>query len=304
MTKTRRTVTVVFADVSGSTALGEQLDPEALRRVMERYFDEARTAFERHGGTVEKFIGDAVMAAFGIPVAHEDDALRAVRAAIEMRERLVELNDELRRERGVALAVRTGINTGEAIAGDPSAGHFYASGDAVNVAARLEQGAAPGEILLGGQTYSLVRDAVSVEAVEPLPLKGTAEAVPAYRLLGVVEGAPALARRFDTPFVGREEKLAQLIARFERAVGERTPILVTVIGPAGIGKTRLATEFGAAVQERTTMLQGRCLSYGEGITFWPLRRDREEFAWATRGPPRPWAGRQRRGDVLRVPQAL
>ena len=148
----RKTVTVVFSDVSGSTSLGERLDPEALRRVMARYFEEMRTVLERHGGRVEKFIGDAVMAAFGIPELHEDDALRALRAAAEMRDALAALNEELSRERGVTLAVRTGINTGEVVAGDPSAGEFFATGDAVNVAARLEQAAAPGEILLGAET--------------------------------------------------------------------------------------------------------------------------------------------------------
>src|SRR5688500_11794395 len=160
----RKTVTVVFSDVTGSTSLGEQLDPEALRRVMERYFEEMRTVLERHGGTVEKFIGDAVMAVFGIPELHEDDALRAIRAAAEMREALAALNGELERERGVVLAVRTGVNTGEVVAGDPAGGQFYATGDAVNVAARLEQAAAPGEILLGEQTRRLVRDAVQLES--------------------------------------------------------------------------------------------------------------------------------------------
>jgi class 3 adenylate cyclase/tetratricopeptide (TPR) repeat protein len=271
MGETRRIVTIVFADVSGSTRLGEELDAEALRRVMERYFEEMRAVLEHHGGTVEKFIGDAVMAAFGIPVAHEDDALRAVRAAVEMRARLAELNDELARERGVTLAVRTGINTGEVVAGDPGEGQFYASGDAVNVAARLEQAAEPGEILVGEQTYRLVRDAVAVEALEPLTLKGKSGAVPAYRLVEVFEGSPGLARRFDTPFVGREEELARLLASFERSASERTPLLVTVLGPPGIGKTRFAAEFTAQIGERATVLRGRCLSYGEGITFWPLQ---------------------------------
>src|ERR687897_972940 len=139
MAEARKTVTIVFSDVAGSTSLGDRLDPEALRRVMERYFSEMRSILERHGGTVEKFIGDAVMAAFGIPAAHEDDALRAVKAAVEMRERLRKLNEVFARERGITLAVRTAINTGEVVASDPAEGQFYASGDAVNVAARLEQ---------------------------------------------------------------------------------------------------------------------------------------------------------------------
>jgi class 3 adenylate cyclase/tetratricopeptide (TPR) repeat protein len=287
MAETRRTVTVVFADVSDSTALGEHLDPEALRRVMERYFAEARTAFERHGGTVEKFIGDAVMAVFGIPVAHEDDALRAVRAATEMRMRLAELNEELARERGVTLTVRTGINTGEVVAGDPGEGQFYASGDAVNVAARLEQAAQPGEVLLGDKTRTLVGDAVLVEAVEPIPLKGKSQPVPVYRLLEVIEGAPALARRFDTPFVGRDEELSRALASFDRSVAERIPLLLTVLGPAGIGKTRLAGELIAQVGEAATVLQGRCLSYGEGITYWPLQEMLRGLAERPAGAPDP-----------------
>jgi class 3 adenylate cyclase/predicted ATPase len=270
MGESRKTVTIVFSDVAGSTGLGEQLDAEAVRVVMERFFTEARIVLERHGGTVEKFIGDAVMAAFGIPTAHEDDGLRAVRAAAEMRERLEQLNEELLGERGVTLAVRTGINTGEVVAGDHTGGQFYASGDAVNIAARLEQAAEPGEILLGEQTYRLVRDAVAVEVVESLTLKGKSQAVPAYRLLEVIEGAPAFTRRFDTPFVGREEELAKLQSSFERVLAEGTPVLVTVLGPAGIGKTRLAGEFAAKSRSQATVLQGRCLSYGEGITFWPL----------------------------------
>jgi class 3 adenylate cyclase len=176
MAEARKTVTVVFTDVTGSTSLGERLDPEALRRVMERYFGATRSVLERHGGMVEKFIGDAVMAVFGIPTTHEDDALRAVKAAAEMRERLAVLNTEIARERGVRLTVRTGINTGEAVVGDPESRHFYATGDAVNVAARLEEAAAPGEILLGPLTQQLVRDAVRLQPLAPLSLKGRAEA--------------------------------------------------------------------------------------------------------------------------------
>jgi class 3 adenylate cyclase/tetratricopeptide (TPR) repeat protein len=269
--ESRKVVTIVFSDVTGSTALGERVDPEAMRRVMERYFAEMRSALEKHGGTVEKFIGDAVMAVFGIPAAHEDDALRAVKAAAEISERLDELNRELEGELGVSLAIRTGINTGEVVVGDRASGEFYATGDAVNVAARLEQVADPGEILLGEETHRLVRDAVRIDAVGPLPLKGKAEPVSAYRLVEMIVGAPAVARRFDTPFVGREEELARLLSSFERSVAERAPILITVLGTAGIGKTRLAGEFADKVAGRAQVLQGRCLSYGEGITFWPLQ---------------------------------
>jgi class 3 adenylate cyclase/tetratricopeptide (TPR) repeat protein len=287
MAEARKTVTIVFSDVAGSTSLGDRLDPEALRRVMERYFAEMRSVLERHGGTVEKFIGDAVMAAFGIPAAHEDDALRAVRAAAEMGDRLADLNEEFERERGISLQVRTGVNTGEVVTGDPSGGQFYATGDAVNVAARLEQAAEPGEVLLGEQTYRLVQDAVRVELVGPLRLKGKAEAVAPYRLLEVVEGAPAVARRFDTPFVGRQEELARLLGCFDRSVGEKTPLLVTVLGAAGLGKTRLAAELIAEIGERATVLEGRCLSYGEGITFWPLQEILRGLRERPAGAPEP-----------------
>ena len=169
----RKTVTVLFSDVTGSTALGEHLDPESLRAVMARYFDLARGVVERHGGSVEKFIGDAVMAVFGIPMLHEDDALRAVRAAAELRDGLGSLNEGLARDFGTKLELRIGVNTGEVVTGTEER---LATGDAVNVAARLEQAAQPGEILLGAETRALVRDAVVVEAVEPLELKGKASA--------------------------------------------------------------------------------------------------------------------------------
>jgi class 3 adenylate cyclase len=287
MAEARKTVTIVFSDVAGSTSLGDRLDPEALRRVMERYFAEMRSVLEWHGGTVEKFIGDAVMAAFGIPAAHEDDALRAVRAAAEMGDRLADLNEELERERGISLQARTGVNTGVVVTGDPSGGQFYATGDAVNVAARLEQAAEPGEVLLGEQTYRLVQDAVRAEPVRPLTLKGKAGTVAPYRLLEVVEGAPAVARRFDTPFVGRQEELARLLACFDRSVEEKTPLLVTVLGVAGLGKTRLAAQLIAEIGERATVLQGRCLSYGEGITFWPLQQILRGLRERPAGAPEP-----------------
>jgi class 3 adenylate cyclase/tetratricopeptide (TPR) repeat protein len=287
MAEARKTVTIVFSDVAGSTSLGDRLDPEALRRVMERYFAEMRSVLERNGGTVEKFIGDAVMAAFGIPAAHEDDALRAVRAAAEMGDRLADLNEDFERERGISLQVRTGVNTGEVVTGDPSGGQFYATGDAVNVAKRFEEAAQAGEVLLGEQTYRLVQDAVRVELVGPLTLKGKAGPVAPYRLLEVVEGAPAVARRFDTPFVGRQEELARLLRCFDRSVEEKTPLLVTVLGAAGLGKTRLAAELIAEIGERATVLEGRCLSYGEGITFWPLQEILRGLRERPAGAPEP-----------------
>jgi class 3 adenylate cyclase len=261
----RKTVTILFCDVTGSTAMGERLDPESTRRVMTRYFDAMRAAIERHGGTVEKFIGDAVMAVFGVPVVHEDDALRAVRAAADMRRALEELNDELERDWGVRIESRIGVNTGEVVTGE---GDSIATGDAVNVAARLEQAAAPGETLLGEPTHRLVRDAVTAEPVDPVAAKGKAEPVPAFRLTGVVEGAEFIARRLDSPLVGRENELAQLQRAYDHAVSERVAYQFTLLGPAGIGKSRLVRELHDRVGAR--LLTGRCLPYGEGITYWPL----------------------------------
>jgi class 3 adenylate cyclase/tetratricopeptide (TPR) repeat protein len=266
----RKTVTVVFSDVTGSTGLGERLDPESLRRVMGRYFDEMKAVVERHEGTVEKFIGDAVMAVFGIPFVHEDDALRAVRAAAEMRERLEALNEELDRDWGVRIEVRTGVNTGEVVAGDASGGQRFATGDAVNVAKRFEEAAPPGEILLGETTHQLVRDAVQVEPLENLDLKGKAEAVTAYRLLSIELGAEGRARRLDSPMVGRERERTLLNQAHERAVGDGACHLFTVLGAAGVGKSRIVAEFLQGIGNSATVVQGRCLPYGEGITFRPV----------------------------------
>ena len=178
----RKTVTVVFSDLKGSTALAERLDTETLREVLNQYFNAMRNALERHGGTVEKYIGDAVMAVFGLPQLHEDDAMRAVRAAAEMQEELVGLNARFEEVYGIRIENRTGVNTGEVVAGDVSVGHRLVTGDTVNVAARLEQNAPTMEILLGEPTYRLVKDGVEAEPVEPLELKGKSERMPAYRL--------------------------------------------------------------------------------------------------------------------------
>ena len=268
----RKTVTVLFCDVTGSTTLGESQDPERLRRVMTRYFDETRSAVERHGGKVEKFIGDAVMAVFGVPALHEDDALRALRAAAELREVLGTLNDELERTVGVRIEVRTGVNTGEVIAGDPTLHDTFVTGAAVNVAERLEEAASSGEILIGEETFRLARDAIRVEPLEPLTLKGTSDPVLAYRLLEVYPGMPAHARRFDSPMVDRRRELALLRDAFQRCVGVREHAchLFTVLGSAGMGKSRLVAEALRTIGDEATVLWGSCLSYGEGITFWPV----------------------------------
>jgi class 3 adenylate cyclase/tetratricopeptide (TPR) repeat protein len=268
--ESRKTVTIVFADVTGSTALGEQTDPEVMRRIMGRYSEEMRSVLERHDGTVEKFIGDAVMAVFGIPTVHEDDALRAVRAAAEMRARLATLNEEFERERSVTIAVRTGVNTGEVIAGDSSEGQAFATGDAVNVAARLEQAAQPGEILLGAVTHELVGGAVRTEPVEPLKLKGKAQPVEAWRLVEVLPDAPAFTRRIDAPFVGRSEELRRLREAYNTTTATGACTLVTVTGAPGIGKSRLVRELLTSIGSGARVVVGRCLSYGEGITYWPL----------------------------------
>jgi class 3 adenylate cyclase/tetratricopeptide (TPR) repeat protein len=258
----RKTVTVVFCDVTGSTALGERLDPESLRHVMAQYFEAMRSVIERHGGTVEKFIGDAVMAVFGVPTVHEDDALRAARAATEMREALPGLNEELERDYGTRLELRTGVNTGEVVTGTEER---LATGDAVNVAARLEQAATPGEILLGPETRRLLRGAVTAEELSPRELKGKVEGVPAFRLVSV--DAAELPRRLDAPMVGRQRELRSLGDAWERVTSEQTCVLFTLLGTAGVGKSRLTQEFLAGAD--ATLVRGRCPSYGEGITYWP-----------------------------------
>ena len=267
----RKVVTIVFCDLCDSTALAERLDAETFRRVLAKYLRAMSAAVERHEGAVEKFVGDAVMALFGVPAVREDDALRAVRAAAGMRVALAEVNEELDRTFGVTLEVRTGVNTGEVIAGHRSRRHGFVSGDAVNVAARLEQAAGPGEILIGAQTLELVRHAVTVEPLAPLELKGKAQRVPAFRLVDVDVATAADGPELSAPLVGREHELQQLHAAFGRALDRPGGELVALVGPAGIGKSRLAREFTEAVRERATVAAGRCLSYGEGLTFRPLR---------------------------------
>jgi len=261
----RKTVTALFCDVTGSTQLGEQLDPESLKEVLTRYFVLARRLIEQHGGTVEKFIGDAVMAVFGVPVVHEDDALRAVLTSWAIMESMVSLNSELARDFGTTLQVRIGVDTGEAITDVEE----LAIGDTVNTAARLEQAAKPGQILIGEQTMQLTREAVEAVPVEPLRLTGKSRPVPAYDLVGV-RTIPGRKRLSSTAMVDRQVELRHLRDAFDDAVRTRSCRLVTVTGPAGIGKSRLARELLASIGD-ATVLSGRCLPYGEGITYWPIR---------------------------------
>jgi class 3 adenylate cyclase/tetratricopeptide (TPR) repeat protein len=309
----RKLVTVLFCDLAGSTELGASVDAESLRKIMSRYYDEMRGAIERHGGTVEKIIGDALVAVFGIPNLHEDDAVRAVRAATEMRDLLVPLNQELESVWGVRLQTRTGVNSGEVVATDSSGGQSFMVGGAVNLAARLEQAADVGEILLGEATFGLVRDAVSTQAAGPFALKGLGDVV-AHRLLEVIPGAAGHTRRLDSPLVDRERESALLRETFERTAAGRQCQLFTILGAAGVGKSRLVEEFVTTVGERATALRGRCLPYGEGITFWPIVEIVTEAAGLADTDPPSEARRkiaavvagERRGDQAaeRVAQAI
>ena len=273
----RKTVTIVFCDLKGSTNLGEVLDSESLRELMSRYFDRMSDILEGHGGTVEKFIGDAIMAVFGLRKVHEDDALRAVRAAAEMRSALAEVNEEVARGWGVTLTNRIGVNTGEVIAGEPVRGQRLVIGDAVNVAARLEQAAPPNEVLIGPMTHQLVRDHVEVEPVEPLELKGKSERVPAYRLVSVARTEGPVRKR-ERPMVGRDAELAHLRGALGEAAAAGLVRMVTVLGQPGVGKSPLMAELREAAADDVTFISGRCLSYGRGITFWPLLEIVQEAA--------------------------
>src|SRR3954449_963800 len=257
----RKVVTIIFTDLKDSTALGERLDPEALNEVKDRYFSTVTDQIERHGGRVEKYIGDAIMAVFGLPRAREDDALRAVRAAFGMIGALERLNDDLEREYGVRIGSRTGVNTGEVVANtDPTAQQRLATGDAVNVAARLEQAAPVNEVLIGDVTYALVRSHIVAEAVEPLTLKGKAEPVPAYRLVGLAARGGERATA-DLPLVGREAQLQALHDGLATVVREGGCRLVTVTGEGGVGKKHLIDVFQGDLAGSATVLRGRCLPY-------------------------------------------
>ena len=283
----RKTVTVLFCDLAGSTALGESVDPERLRALLAAYFERMKGIVERHGGTVEKFIGDAVMAVFGVPTVHEDDALRAVRAAVEMRDALPELG----------LEGRIGVMTGEVVTGTEER---LATGDAVNVAARLEQAAQPGEVLIGEPTLALVRGAVETEPIEPLAAEGQdrARCLPT----GSSGCSDAPERRHEAGSSVATASSRVLMNAWERVRADARCELVTVVGEAGVGKSRLAAEFVASVRSR--VVRGRCLPYGEGITYWPVvevlkQLDRPSSGRCRRGGDPLAARRERRGDLGR-----
>ncbi|MGH9167043.1 MAG: ATP-binding protein [Acidimicrobiia bacterium] len=266
----RRVVTVLFADVMGSTGLAELMDAERLQGVMTTFFEAMREEIEAEGGSVEKFIGDAVMAIFGLPVAHEDDPARALRSVLRMRDRLALLNESLTRTHGVTLEMRIGVNTGDVLATtapQPDVGTL--AGDAINVAARLEQAAQPGQVLVSERTLRGSRG-FRMREVDLLPLRGRAEPVRAFELegpdLGPERGIPGI----QAPMVGRAPEIELLSALYERVASERTPHLVTIYGAAGVGKSRLVAEFLELVQGRAAVLRGRCLPYGQEVTYWPL----------------------------------
>jgi class 3 adenylate cyclase/tetratricopeptide (TPR) repeat protein len=267
--ESRRMVTILFADPRPTTADGSPLTAGTTHVVMARYYAVMRPILELHGATVEKFIGDAVMAVFGLPVRHEDDALRALRAAHDMRAALAELNTELGDRFGVTFVQPIGVNTGTVVAGDALEGQRLVTGDAVNVAARFEQVAGPRDIVIGDLTQRLVADHVETDPLEPLQLKGKAEPVPAH-LVTAVAPADGTGRRHELPLVGRDEELAALRRILREAIREQQTRRITLIGPAGVGKSRLAHEFLTEAGRTARVIEGSCLAYGDGITFWAL----------------------------------
>jgi class 3 adenylate cyclase len=266
--ETLKLVTVLFADVVSSTARAERMHPEDVRELLLDYFDAMTTEIEAEGGVVEKFVGDAIMAVFGVPVTREDDAPRAVRAARRMLARLTTWNAG--REAADTLEIRIGIDTGEVLAAASPRADLLVTGDAVNLAARLQERAEPGAIVVGETTARLVRSAFSLHALGPLPVKGWSEPVPAWAVVGEIEGETVLRARLTAPMVGREPELDVLRSLLDRVEAERAPHLVTITGDPGVGKSRLLEEFAASLEEETKLVVGRCLSYGEGVTLRPL----------------------------------
>jgi len=264
----RKLATIIVADVVGSTELGERLDPERLDALLDVYFGTLSEVVAEWGGTVEKYIGDAIVAVFGVPAAHEDDPERALRASLELLDRLEQLNRSFRERHGITLAIQIGINTGEVVTGE----RRLVAGDAVNVAGRLEQAAEPGTILAGERTFVATRRVFRFDDAVTLDLKGESRPVLAHRLLGLQREPELLAGR-RSQLVGRGGELARLQELLDESVQSAAPRFALVFGSAGIGKSRLVAEFLAAAREAQPELavhRGRCLAAGRGITFWAL----------------------------------
>ena len=281
--ESRKSVAILFMDLVGSTALAEMLDPESWRQIIDRYFDAASAAIAAHGGALEKFIGDAVMAVFGATVSHEDDALRAVRAAMEAVAKVSDLNVGLLASHKVKLEVRCGICSGEVIASIEPSGDFRVVGDAVNTAARLQTAAEPGQVLIDAASASMVRAVIGLDPVRPLELKGKAQPVPAWLVTGTELPADATPDSPATPLIGRDDELDRLRSAYQQVTNDNQVGMVTVLGTPGIGKSRLVRDFVESVSSDTvTVLTGRCSSYGRGVTYKPL-------ADMLRGWPGGWA---------------
>jgi class 3 adenylate cyclase/tetratricopeptide (TPR) repeat protein len=300
----RKVATILFADITGSTALGEQLDPERMRRLLTTYFGAMSAVIESWGGRLEKFIGDAIMATFGVPAAREDDPERAMRAALEMLERLESLNAGFSQRHGVTMQIRIGINTGDVIAPVDPGEQLMVGGDAVNVAARLEQSAEPGTIVVGERSYLATRSAFEFEPPVQLALKGKDARVAARRLVGLApepmpRGVPGLRGRL----VGRDRELRSLLDMLDEVIENGRPHLVVLNGPAGIGKSRLVREFSTTageVGERLSILRGRCLPVGHGITYWALGEILRQFAAISLDEPADVAAEKLRSAVERL----
>ena len=264
----RKTVTALFVDIVGSTDLGERLDPEVLRDVMQRYYERMAAVVEGFGGTMEKFIGDAIFAVFGIPLVGEDDAVRAVEAAEAMRRSIAKLNAELTQRWGVEIQIRAGVSTGEIVVGGEASVDGMVMGDVANVAARLQAAAEPGEIVVAGSTAQLVRQYVDLEVIEPLTVKGKRDPVVAYRVLGILTDAAHTST--SSPFVGRTTELEALESELAQVVLLRSCRLAAILGDPGIGKSRLVSEFVARQGSNATVLRTRCAAHGEGAAMLPF----------------------------------
>ena len=290
----RRKATVLFADLSGYTAVAERMDPETLKGLVDRALQRQGQEVERYGGRVDKYIGDNVMAVFGAPVAHEDDPERAVRAGLAMQGAMDEVNGWMSDAADVSFSLRVGVNSGEVLAGQVGSGEYTVMGDPVNVAARLQAAAKPGSVTVGEITHRLTRGAIEYSELEPLELKGKSEPVSAWEAVRVKIATPTRIARAETPLIGRADESSLLLSLFERVVNEGRPHLVTVMGQAGVGKSRLLRELADSVADDPDgpMLRlGHCPAYGAGLAYWALGEvikaqfeivdtDGSELAWS------------------------